>query len=517
MADAIVVSGAREHNLKNITVEIPRDQLVVITGLSGSGKSSLAFDTIYAEGQRRYVESLSAYARQFLEQMEKPDVDSIDGLSPAICDRAEVDQQEPALDRRHGHRDLRLPAPAVRPHRHAALLAAAGEPIAPQTVQQIVDRVLALPERHARAHPGADRARPQGRVPQGAASSCARPGFVRARIDGELRDLAEDIALAQDAEAHHRGAGRPADHPRPASRSAWPTRSSVAFKYGNDVVKVAVLGERRRAGERDAVQPDASPASTAASRYPELTPRLFSFNSPHGACPTCSGLGTTNYFDPELIVPDETQVAGRGRRRAVGAEERRAHPQRACSTRWRSTSRSRLDTPFKELPKAARDGDAPRHRRGGDPLRLRARRASATSSAAPFEGVIPNLERRYKETDSEWVREELEQLHERAPLPDLQRRAAEARGAGGAAARQDDHRGARDVDRRGARSSSPTLDADARRRRRSRERMLREIARAARLPARRRPRLPDPRAHAPRRCRAARRSASGWRPRSAPA
>ena len=173
--DWIAVRGARVHNLKNIDVDLPRNRLVVITGLSGSGKSSLAFDTIYAEGQRRYVESLSAYARQFLEQMEKPDVDLIDGLSPGDLDRAEDDRLEPALDGRHGHRDLRLPAAAVRQHRRAAL-PECGREIAAQSLERIVDMVMLYPQDARDQRAGADRAGAQGRVQEGAR------GAARARL-----------------------------------------------------------------------------------------------------------------------------------------------------------------------------------------------------------------------------------------------------------------------------------------------------------------------------------------------
>ena len=296
--DRIVIRGAREHNLKAIDLEIPRDQLVVITGLSGSGKSSLAFDTIYAEGQRRYVESLSAYARQFLEQMEKPDVDSIEGLSPAISIEQKTTSKNPrstvgTVTEIYDYLRVLFARVGV-PH-----CPQCGNVISAQTVQQMVDRV----------HDPAGAA---------AASSCLAP-VVRGR-KGEYRKLFFDLRApglragagqrpapradrghraGQDQEAHHRGGGGP---PRDPAR-AWATRLAdsleTALRLADGVVQVEVRGRPAPCSSRSAW-----PARRAASRFPEVSPRMFSFNNPYGACPDCGGIGTRYEIDPARVVPD---------------------------------------------------------------------------------------------------------------------------------------------------------------------------------------------------------------------
>ncbi|HSQ00742.1 MAG TPA: excinuclease ABC subunit UvrA [Candidatus Dormibacteraeota bacterium] len=399
MADAIVVTGAREHNLKNITVEIPRHQLVVITGLSGSGKSSLAFDTIYAEGQRRYVESLSAYARQFLEQMEKPDVDSIDGLSPAI-----------AIEQKSTSRNPRSTVGTVTEiYDYLRLLFArlgtphcwqCGQPIATQTVQQIVDRVLALPER-TRLYILAPIARGKKGEFRKELVELRKAGFVRARIDGELRDLADDISLAK---THTHTVEVVVDRLilRPGIESRLADSLGVAFIYGNDVVSVAVLGESGDTPVEETLYSQRFACTACGLSMPELTPRLFSFNSPHGACPTCSGLGTTNYFDPELIVPDESKSLADG---AVVPWESHSTRNDMLGGLARHLKFS-LKTPWKDLPKKARE--AVLYGTGEDEVPFALERGSKRYEfRRPFEGVVANLERRYKETESEWVREEL--------------------------------------------------------------------------------------------------------------
>ena len=321
-SDAIIVRGAREHNLKNIDVTIPRDKLVVITGLSGSGKSSLAFDTIYAEGQRRYVESLSAYARQFLGQMEKPDVDYIEGLSPGDLHRPEGRQPQPAFDRRHRHRDLRLPAPAVRPRRPPAL---------PR---------LRPPDRAADG--AADRRLDPGCLPgkrlmilapiiadrkgehHGIFEDARRAGFVRVRVDGEVRDLDEQDRSRQNKRHNDRGRGRPPDHRGPrcdgerlgslrpaASPTPSRPRSSLAA-----AIKVTI-GDREGEDEERCSR-NTWPAPCGLS-FGELAPRNFSFNSPHGACPDCTGLGVKMEIDPELVIPNKSLSLARGRDRALDA------------------------------------------------------------------------------------------------------------------------------------------------------------------------------------------------------
>src|SRR5215831_13977449 len=272
----IVIKGAREHNLKNVDVEIPRDKLVVITGLSGSGKSSLAFDTIYAEGQRRYVESLSAYARQFLDQMHKPDVDSIEGLSPAI-----------SIEQKTGSRNPRSTVgTATEIYDYLRLLWArvgavhcynCGKPIASQTIQQMVDQVLELPE--------------------GARFSVLAP-VVREQKGAFTELLAEPPKLAAD-KAHSIDVFVDRLVKKDGIRQRLTDSIELAAKLADGVVKISPLeGDDLLFSEKFA-------CTTCGITYPEITPRLFSFNNPAGACPACDGIGAKMFFDPDLIVPDE--------------------------------------------------------------------------------------------------------------------------------------------------------------------------------------------------------------------
>ncbi len=406
MVDRLVVIGAREHNLKNVTVEIPRNQLVVITGLSGSGKSSLAFDTIYAEGQRRYVESLSAYARQFLEQMEKPDVDSIDGLSPAIAIEQKTTSKNPrstvgTVTEVYDYLRL-LFARVGTPYCYQC-----GRAIAPQTVQQIVDRIMGLPER-TRLHVLAPLVRGRKGEYRKELLELRKAGFVRARIDGKLRDLGEDIALARTTKHDievlvDRLVIRPGIETRLADSLA------VAFKHGNDVVLVEILGEGDRPAE-EIVYSQKFACSHCGISYAELTPRLFSFNNPSGACPTCSGLGTTNYFDPDLIVPDERRSLLDG---AIAPWERKGGGQfRSLEEVIAALARHyKFDpkTPFNKLPPAARK--AMLYGTGDQEITFVYEKGRKRYEfPRKFEGVIDWLDRRYKETESEWIREELEQF-----------------------------------------------------------------------------------------------------------
>ena len=399
MADSIVVIGAREHNLRNITVEIPRHQLVVITGLSGSGKSSLAFDTIYAEGQRRYVESLSAYARQFLEQMEKPDVDSIDGLSPAI-----------AIEQKSTSRNPRSTVGTVTEiYDYLRLLFArlgtphcwqCGQPIATQTVSQIVDRVLALPER-TRVYILAPIARGKKGEFRKELAELRKAGFARVRIDGELRDLADDITLAK---THKHTIEVVVDRLilRPGIESRLADSLGVAFTHGDDVVSVAVLGDEGEQPVQETIYSQRFACSTCGVSMPELTPRLFSFNSPHGACSTCSGLGTTNYFDPDLIVPDPSKSLADGAVVPWESQNTRNDMLGGLAKHLKF----KLETPWKDLPKKVRDVIL--HGTGDEEIGFVLERGSKRYEfRRPFEGVVTNLERRWKETDSDWVREEL--------------------------------------------------------------------------------------------------------------
>jgi excinuclease ABC subunit A len=423
MTDSLIVRGAREHNLKDITVELPRDRLVVITGLSGSGKSSLAFDTIYAEGQRRYVESLSAYARQFLGQMEKPDVDQIEGLSPAI-----------SIDQKGSSRNPRSTVGTVTEvYDHLRLLfARIGHPHCPfgheierQSVQQIVDRILALPDGSRILVLGPlikDRKTEGDRVFEGA----RRQGFVRARVDGELVDLDEaptldrykrhsiDVVVDRLVIRHRDDDGRPFDgeHPNPdASRLADSVETALRLGEGFMTVAPADPGtfEEQRYSERYTCPFD-------GSTIDELEPRSFSFNSPHGACPTCTGLGVRMEFDPDRLIPD----------RSVSIESGAIVPwsRMPLADSWygrvvEAVARSRgfrTDVPVRDLPEEHLGYllNAPR----GERVKVTYRHNGRTRTYdATFEGLLPNLERRYRETDSDWVKSELERFMVERPCP----------------------------------------------------------------------------------------------------
>ena len=308
MADTITIRGAEEHNLRNISLTLPRERLIVFTGLSGSGKSSLAFDTIYAEGQRRYVESLSAYARQFLGQMDKPDVDFIEGLSPAIS----IDQKSASRNPRSTvgtitevYDYLRLLYARVG----VAALPRDGEELTRQTPQQIVDRLLELPE-GTRFQVLAPVVRGRKGTYEQLFTDFATQGFARARVDGEVHELRDQDRARSLRAAHDRGRRRPAGAPR-GHRAAAHRLDGDGARAGRGVAEVAARPEGRRGRRRDAdVLRSTWPARPTARAYEELAPRNFSFNSPYGACPECDGLGIGVEVDPELVVPDpELSVA----------------------------------------------------------------------------------------------------------------------------------------------------------------------------------------------------------------
>src|SRR6202171_3055457 len=292
MADRIVIKGAREHNLKDIDLEIPRDRLVVITGLSGSGKSSLAFDTIYAEGQRRYVESLSAYARQFLEQMEKPDVDSIDGLSPAISIEQKTTSRNPrstvgTITEIYDY--LRLLFARVG----HAFCYNCGREISQQSVQQIVDRIMGWPD-GARIHVLAPIVRDRKGEYRKELSEMKRAGFVRVKIDGKLYELGEEPALNKN-QRHTIEVMVDRLAIRKGIQKRLADSLEVAFKYGQDLLKVERLEGPKNESEIYFSQRFA--CVDCGISYPEIEPRMFSFNSPHGACVEWSGIGSPVVFD----------------------------------------------------------------------------------------------------------------------------------------------------------------------------------------------------------------------------
>jgi excinuclease ABC subunit A len=454
--DKIVIRGAREHNLKNIDVTIPRDKLVVITGLSGSGKSSLAFDTIFAEGQRRYVESLSAYARQFLDKMEKPDVDHIDGLSPAIS----IDQKGATHNPRSTvgtvteiYDYMRLMYARVG-HPHCPIC---GRELSQQTVQQIVDSVLDLPE-GSRIMLLAPLVQGRKGEYKQIFEEMRRAGYVRVRVDGTIYDLSDEIdldkqkkhtievvvdrlvirgerkAVAPDAARHlKKVAERPALYDVNATADGADNRSDVSddttqesdtsfrqrvtdslettLKLGTGMVLVSIIG-----GQEILYSEKLSCVYDGFS-LPEIAPRTFSFNSPHGACPTCTGLGTQKEIDAELIVthPELSLLEGAIApwSKVVNGSQWHASILEALAKKFEFS----LETPWRDLTE-----DQKKKVLYGtdDPLTIRYRpqHGGTRTYTITFEGVIPNLDRRYKQTESEGVREEIEQYMSARICPD---------------------------------------------------------------------------------------------------
>jgi excinuclease ABC subunit A len=395
-ASHIVVRGAREHNLRVGEVRIPRDRLVVITGLSGSGKSSLAFDTIYAEGQRRYVESLSAYARQFLEQMAKPDVESIEGLSPAISIEQKTTSKNPRSTvgtTTEVYDYLRLLyARTGRPHCWSC-----GKAIASQTVQQMADRVLALGE-GARVQVLAPVVRGRKGEYRKELDGFRRQGFVRARIDGELRDLSEEIALAKQ-QKHDIDLVVDRLQVKEAVRSRIAESIETALRLAEGLVKVDTGHEEWLLSEKNA-------CAECGVSFPEIAPRMFSFNSPHGACPRCTGLGTRDEFDPALIVPDGARPLASALEPWLGAGRRvpRYYAQLLASlARHFKVS---LETPWNELPKRAQRGILLGAGKEELPFTFE-REGRKETVRRRWDGVVGELERRRRETSSDSAREAL--------------------------------------------------------------------------------------------------------------
>jgi excinuclease ABC subunit A len=392
----IHVRGAREHNLKNIDVRIPRDQLTVITGLSGSGKSSLAFDTIYAEGQRRYVESLSAYARQFLELMGKPDVDAIDGLSPAISIEQKTTSRNPrstvgTVTEIHDYMRL-LWARVGVPYSPAT-----GLPIEAQTVSQMVDRVLAIPE-GTRLLLLAPVVRDRKGEYRKELAELQRRGFTRVKVDGKLFEIGEVPALNRKVKHEIE-----AVVDRLVVRGDIASRLADSFETALGLSDGIVYAENADTGERTVFSSRfACPVS--GFTIEEIEPRLFSFNSPQGACPTCDGLGTETFFDPVLVVPDERQTLAGGAIAPWSGSQSPYYDQtlQSLARHFKVTT----STPWKDLPQAVQD--AILFGTGTTPIAMTYKDGvRAYTVTKPFEGVIRNLERRHQETDSVWVREEL--------------------------------------------------------------------------------------------------------------
>lgn len=408
MRDEIVIRGAREHNLKNLNLTIPRDKLIVFTGLSGSGKSSLAFDTIYAEGQRRYVESLSSYARQFLGQMEKPDVDTIEGLSPAI-----------SIDQKSTNNNPRSTVGTVTEiHDYLRLLYArigiphcpkCGRVIRRQTVDEVVEQVMAFGE-GARVQIIAPAVRGRKGEHVKLLEQIQKDGYVRVKVDGEIYDIA-DVPKLDKKLKHTIDVIVDRIVVRAGAESRLAGSLETAFAFGTGLAKVEHNGEEQLFSENYAC-PDCGVS------IEELTPRMFSFNNPYGACPTCSGLGALMKIDPALIVPNEELSLRQGAINVTG---------------WQSSNTASIagmylaalgekygfdmDTPFNKLSEQARH--AILYGTGNERIHIEYRREFGEGSYdSPFEGVIPNLERRYKETQSDYMKHEIEEYMANIPCPD---------------------------------------------------------------------------------------------------
>lgn len=404
--DKIIVKGARSHNLKNIDVEIPRDKLVVITGLSGSGKSSLAFDTIYAEGQRRYVESLSAYARQFLGQMDKPDVDYIEGLSPAIS----IDQKTTSKNPRSTvgtvteiYDYLRLLFARIgNVHCHRC-----GQPISQQTVEQIVDRLITYPE-GTRLQILSPLVRGRKGEHQKIFEDVRKQGFVRLRVNGEVREATEEIKLEKNKK-HTIEVVVDRIIIRPGVEKRLADSLEMALSLAEGLVTVDVIDKE------ELLFSEKFACVECGINFEELTPRMFSFNNPYGACPSCTGLGIKNKIDPDLVIPDH------GKSLRAGA----ISPWSNGTSLWymgmlESMAQEygySMDTPFKEL--------SPEHKEmilygtGDKKIRFKYRNAQGDLRVfdTTYEGVIPNLERRYRETQSDYARQDIEGYMSSIPCP----------------------------------------------------------------------------------------------------
>ncbi|MEQ9361623.1 MAG: excinuclease ABC subunit UvrA, partial [Rhodospirillales bacterium] len=421
--EKITVRGAREHNLRNVDVEMPRNSLTVITGLSGSGKSSLAFDTIYAEGQRRYVESLSAYARQFLELMQKPDVDHIDGLSPAISIEQKTTSRNPrstvgTVTEIYDYMRLMFARVGV-PHSPAT-----GLPIESQTVSEMVDRIMAM-KPGTRLYLLAPVVRGRKGEYKKEIAAFAQKGFQRIRIDGELFDIEDapdldkkfkhDIEVVVDRVVVGEGLeARLAD----SLETALELADGIAYADDADAAKGDASSKetnKSKKGARKGGIQDHVPAGRTvfSARFAcpvsgftidEIEPRLFSFNNPFGACPACDGLGTEMFFDPELVIPDEKRTLASGAVAPWANSSSKYYDQtlKSLSTQFEFD----LAAPWNKLP--AKVKEVILFGSGATDVTMKYHDGKRSYDITkPFEGVIPNMERRWRETDSSWVRDEL--------------------------------------------------------------------------------------------------------------
>ena len=400
----IRIIGAREHNLKNVSLDIPRDALIVFTGLSGSGKSSLAFDTIYAEGQRRYVESLSAYARQFLEMMQKPDVDQIDGLSPAISIEQKTTSRNPrstvgTVTEIYDYMRL-LWARVGIPYSPAT-----GLPIESQTVSQMVDRVMALPE-GTRLYLLAPIIRGRKGEYRKEFADLLKRGFQRVKIDGVFHEI-EDVPALNKKLKHDIDVVVDRIVVRGDLGNRLADSFETALQLADGIAVTETADTREGADPERIIFSSRFACPVSGFTIDEIEPRLFSFNNPFGACPACDGLGTQYFVDPDLVVPDETLSLRKG---AIAPWSRSTSPYytQTLDSLARQFKFS-MTAPWRDLPEKAWDiilygsGDEPVTFSYDDGLR-------AYKTKKPFEGVIPNLERRWRETDSAWAREEIEKF-----------------------------------------------------------------------------------------------------------
>ncbi|MDP9491608.1 MAG: excinuclease ABC subunit UvrA, partial [Actinomycetota bacterium] len=405
--EELVVHGAREHNLKDITVRLPRHRLICVTGLSGSGKSSLAFDTIYAEGQRRYVESLSAYARQFLQMMEKPDVDSIDGLSPAIS----IDQKTTSRNPRSTvgtvteiYDYLRLLYARVgRPH-----CPVCGRPISGQSVETIVDQILQLPE-GTKFTVNAPVVRDRKGEYKDLLEELRRDGVTRVKVDGEQRLLEEEIPLDKKFK-HTIEVVVDRLRMKPDLRTRLFQSVETAVNLAEGLVTIDFLDEDR---EQTFSERFACPEHGVS--LPELQPRIFSFNSPHGACPRCTGLGAQQEIDPDLLVPAPSLSINDGALVpwSVGNSTFYESVIQAIADRYEID----LDTPWQDLSEEHQNLFL--YGTGGDRVYVtyRNRMGRRRSYMLAFEGIVTSLQRRYRETDSSQQRERIEEYMSFRPCP----------------------------------------------------------------------------------------------------
>jgi len=401
MKDAIIIRGAKEHNLKNINLELPRNKLIVITGLSGSGKSSLAFDTIYAEGQRRFVESLSSYARQFLEQLQKPDVEYIEGLSPTIA----IEQ------RTAGGNPRSTVATQTEIYDYFRLLFArigraycyqCGQPIDRQSSQEIIEKIMTLPPRMdiqvlaplVRGRKGEYRE---------VFSQIQKSGFVRCRVDGKIYELPTKIKLAK-YKAHNIEVVVDRLTVKPEVKKRLTDSVETALKVGKGIVIVTKSGGQAVTRSPDLIFSEQYACTKCGISYAEVEPRIFSFNSPYGACPECNGLGNKLEFDPDLVIPDKNKSINEG----ALAPWKRGGRGYILYYRWLIRELSYqmhfdLDEPFKKLSKEVQ--------------RAILYGTAEVVGTKPFEGVIPHLERLFKETDSDYLKEEISRFMSSLPCP----------------------------------------------------------------------------------------------------